>query len=117
MKTSRLFTIDIDIAERLKNLNASELVNRLLKGHFEVYSAKNTLLDEKKAVLSSISKKKRYFLKKLRLLMRGRPLVWTIFQRHGLRRALKYLRIMMFDHTWMEENLTSFLENSRERGK
>lgn len=92
MKTSRLFTIDTDIAERLRNINASELVNRLLKGHFEVYSAKNTLLDEKKAVLSSISKKKNQFLKKLKLLKNGILLIWTTIRRGGYRPGLKVLR-------------------------
>jgi len=99
MKTSRLFTIDIDIAERLKDLNASELVNRLLKGHFEVYSAKNTLLDEKKAVLSSISKKKSQFQKKLRLLRNGIHLILITIRRDGFRQGLKILRELRYSLT------------------
>jgi len=83
MKTSKLFTLDQDICERLANINASSLVNRLLKDHFAVYSTKNTLLDEKQAVIKNILKKKDRFLKKLRSLKRGMTSTWIIFLRHG----------------------------------
>lgn len=37
MKTSKLFTLDVDVAERLKQeSNASNLVNRLLTEHFSI---------------------------------------------------------------------------------
>lgn len=92
MKTSKLFTIDVDLAERLKNTNGSAIVNTLLKEYFELRSDKNTLRDEKKAVFDAISKKKSNFLKKLRLLMNGIHLVLITFRKHGLRRAWKVLR-------------------------
>lgn len=92
MKTNKQFTIDIEIAERLKNTNASQLVNTLLKEYFELRSDKNTLKEEKKAVFDAISKKKSYFLKKLRLLMNGIHLVWITFLKHGLRRGWNVLQ-------------------------
>lgn len=113
MKTSRLFTIDIDIAERLKNMNASELVNRLLKGHFEIYSAKNTLLDEKKAVLSSISKKKRQFLKKLKLLKNGILLSWITMRRDGFRQGLNVLREIKYSLTLKAEGYKHLQQASK----
>ncbi|GAI23827.1 unnamed protein product, partial [marine sediment metagenome] len=61
MKTSKLFTIDAEIAEKLKKTNASQLVNKLLQEFFEVRSDKNTLLDEKNALLNHFSKKKSLF--------------------------------------------------------
>ena len=59
MKTNKQFTIDVDIAERLKQTNASQLINTLLKEYFEVRSDKNTLLDEKTAVKDKDLKKKK----------------------------------------------------------
>ena len=105
MKTSKLFTIDTDLAERLKNTNASAIVNALLKEYFELRSGKNTLKDEKKAVFDAISKKKRYFREKLRLLIRGIHLVWTILRKYGLRRGRKVLREVPYLLTLPEEEL------------
>jgi len=92
MKTNKQFTIDIEIAEKLTSTNASQLVNTLLKEYFDLRQGKNTLKDEKKAVFDAISKKKSFFLKKLRLLMSGIPLVLIIFARHGLKLGMKGLR-------------------------
>lgn len=69
MKTSKLFTIDVDLAERLKNINASKIVNELLKEYFEIRSDKNSVLEEKQAVLEQLRKKKGNFLRMLRLLL------------------------------------------------
>lgn len=99
MKTSKLFTIDTELAERLKNLNASELVNTLLNEYFEIRSSKNTLLEEKKAVFDSISKKKKLFLKRLRLLKNGIHLILITFRRDGLRQGLKVLREIPYAFT------------------
>ena len=71
MKVARTYTIDHNLVERMQNLNASELINTLLKEYFELRSDKNTLRDEKKAVLDSILKKKSNFLKNLRSLLSG----------------------------------------------
>ncbi len=105
MKTSKLFTIDVDLAERLKNVNGSAIVNTLLKEYFELRSGKNTLRDEKKAVFDAISKKKSNFRKRLRLLMRGIHLAWTILRKYGLRRGLKLLREVPYLLTLPEEEL------------
>ena len=100
MKTSKLFTIDVEIAERLKNMNGSELTNRLLKEYFELRSDKSTLKDEKTAILKQLSKKKSNFLKKLRLLMNGILMALITLRRHGLKhgriilRAEKYFPIL-----------------------
>jgi len=91
MKTSKLFTLDADIAERLQNINASNLVNRLLKEHFEIYSSKNTLLDEKNAIIKQIIKKKSQLLKRLRLLRSGKLSGLIDFLRYGLEHAKKSL--------------------------
>lgn len=69
MKTSKLFTIDIELAERLKNVNGSQIVNTLLKEYFAIRSDKSSVLDEKTAVLEQIKKKKSNFLRTLRLLL------------------------------------------------
>ncbi|HEC65387.1 MAG TPA: hypothetical protein ENI23_08835 [bacterium] len=96
MKTGKLFTIDVEIAEKLQNLNASSLVNGLLKEYFELRSDKNTLKDEKTAVLQSINKKKRYFLKKLKLLKSGIHCLWIIFRANGFRPEKNYLHLAKF---------------------
>ena len=111
MKTSKLFTIDVDLAERLKNVNGSAIVNTLLKEYFELRSDKNTLRDEKKAVFDAISKKKRYFRRKLRLLMRGIHLIWIIFRKYGLRRGWKLLPEVPYLITLPEEELKLIQKN------
>jgi len=83
MKTGKLFTLDIEIAEKLKNLNASKLVNTLLKEHFDARGGKNTLKEQKKAVYDAISKKKERFLKKLGFLRRGMRSIWTFVRGIG----------------------------------
>ncbi len=102
MKTSKLFTLDADIAERLQNINASNLVNRLLKDYFSVFSSKNTLLDEKKALYNQVLKKKERFLKTLRLLMSGKLSNLTDFLRYGLEHAKKsllFLKLRLISRT------------------
>jgi len=110
MKTSKLFTIDVDLAERLKNTNASKIVNGLLKEYFELRSGKNTLKDEKKAVFDAISKKKSNFQKKLKLLMSGIPLVWTIFRKRGFELGWKSLRTLLLIRILPIENSKRYLE-------
>lgn len=83
MKTGKLFTIDVEIAEKLQNLNASQLVNGLLHEYFELRSDKNTLKEEKKAVLASIMKKKSYFPGRLKSLMSGKPSKSIDTERNG----------------------------------
>ena len=103
MKTSKLFTIDVDLAEKLKNVNGSAIVNTLLKEHFELRTGKNTLRDEKKAVFDAISKKKSNFQKKLRSLMNGIHLVWIILRRHGLRPGIRILQDLKSKHIFATE--------------
>lgn len=64
MKTGKLFTIDVEIAEKLTNLNASKLVNELLKEYFQYRTGKNSLKEQKQAILKEIFKKKSKFLQK-----------------------------------------------------
>jgi len=91
MKTSKLFTLDVEICTKLKNTNASALVNRLLSEHFEHFNPKNTLLDEKKAILKGIQKKNALFLSKLRYLLRSMHLVWINLRRYGLKVVIRSL--------------------------
>ena len=108
MKTSKLFTIDVDLAERLKNTNASSIVNTLLKEYFELRSGKNTLKDEKKAVFDAISKKKSNFRERLRLLMSGTDLVWIILRRHGLKPGIRILQDLKSKHMCLTETWTYY---------
>lgn len=111
MKTSKLFTIDIDLAERLKNVNGSAIVNTLLKEYFELRSGKNTLRDEKKAVFDAIVKKKSNFPKKLRLLMSGIHLVLITFRKHGLKRGWRSLQDLLLIRMWRTEDWEHYLKN------
>lgn len=79
MKTSKLFTIDVELAERLKSLNASRIVNELLKEYFEIRSDKSSILEEKEAVLEQLKQKKNVFQRILRSL------------RHSIRSGLIFL--------------------------
>jgi len=68
MKTSRLFTIDTDLADRLSKVgNASALINDLLKDHFSIRANKNTIFDEKQAIMSNLKKKLGKLIRKLGL--------------------------------------------------
>ena len=96
MKVARTYTLDHEIVERLVNLNASDLINRLLKEHFEVYSSKNTLLDEKQASFKQLFKKKRNFRKRLELLKSGKTLGLIIIRNFGSRVAKKNQQLMKF---------------------
>jgi len=42
MKTNRTFTIDVELIPMLKKINASELLDRLLKKHFNMTHGKKT---------------------------------------------------------------------------
>ncbi len=90
MKTGKLFTIDVELAEKLININASALVNTLLSEHFELKHGKNSKKEEKIAVLNSITKKKRSLIKRSRSLMNGIHLTWIIFLKGGFKHALKF---------------------------
>lgn len=89
MKVARTYTIDHEIVERMQNINASDLINRLLKEHFEAYSPNNTVLDEKKALIKQISDKKKRLTKKLGLLKNGMTSTLTTMQKHGLKLVKK----------------------------
>jgi hypothetical protein len=68
MKTSKLFTIDLDIAERLKGLNASHLVNSLLSEHFSVNLIGNKIKNTKETVAKSLKKNSNWLKRSLKLL-------------------------------------------------
>jgi len=91
MKTSKLFTLDVELVQKLKNVNGSGLINRLLKEHFEHFNPKHTLLDEKKAILKGIQKKNALFLSKLRYLLRSITLILINFRKYGLKVGIKSL--------------------------
>ena len=114
MKTGKLFTIDVEIAERLKNINASQLVNGLLKEYFELRSDKNTLQEEKKAVLSHLLKKKESFLKRLRSFPNGIHLILTFTLRHGLKQGWRALQLIRLDPTLTQEGVKYFLKTLSE---
>jgi hypothetical protein len=48
MKINKLFCLDEEIAKKLEGLNASELVNRLLKEHFSTEMSENLTILKKK---------------------------------------------------------------------
>ena len=73
----------------MQNINASDLINRLLREHFEAYRPNNSLLEEKRAVIKQVLKKKDRFLKRLRLLKSGTASNLTIILRPGLELAKK----------------------------
>lgn len=114
MKTGKLFTIDVELAEKLKNINGSGLVNELLKEYFELRSDKNTLKEEKEAIYKQVIKKKSNFLKKLRLLMSGIHLSLITLRRHGLKHGLIILRAEKFFLTLTEEALKHLLEHLKQ---
>ena len=116
VKVARTYTIDHELVEKLQNLNASELINQLLVEHFQIYSKKNTLLDEKQAVIKQILKKKDRFPKKLRLLKSGLILIWTITQRYGLKQGLTSLRDLKYLITFEEEDLKFWQKLLKEDG-
>jgi len=103
MKTSKLFTLDQNIAERLQNINASELVNRLLKDHFAVFKPNNSLLDEKQAIIKQILKKKDRFLRRLGLLKSGMILNLITMLRLGSKLVKKIQQTPKFYSTLKTE--------------
>ena len=115
MKTGKLFTIDVELAERLKNVNASQLVNGLLKEYFELRQDKNTLKEEKNAVLKSIIKKKSNFLKRLKLLKSGIHLIWITFRENGFKLEKGYLHLAKFLFIGTAEELQLRLQTFKER--
>jgi len=62
MKIAKLFTIDIEIAEKLKDeTNASELVNKLLKDYFGnlIGYEKDDLLEKKKILETEVKRQEK----------------------------------------------------------
>lgn len=67
MKTSKLFTIDTELAERLSKIdNASALINQLLNEYFRVRADKTTMFEQKKAIITDLKKKHVILRRKLR---------------------------------------------------
>jgi hypothetical protein len=68
MKVSRLFTIDVEIAEKLKQTpNQSGFVNDLLKEHFSISSKKSGIVEQKQAIFSNLKKKMRDMRKEIKV--------------------------------------------------
>ena len=114
MKVARTYTLDQEIVERLANLNASDLINRLLKDHFVSYNPKNTLLDEKKAIIKQLLKKKDRFLPKLRSLKNGMSSAWITLLRTGSKPGKAIQRFLKFLSTLRIEISRSPQQNLKE---
>ena len=79
MKTSKLFTIDTELEERLSNVdNAYALINELLSDYFKIRGDNKGVFDEKRAIVSDLKKKLRLLIKKLRYWRNSIPWAWTI---------------------------------------
>ncbi|MBA7662234.1 hypothetical protein ES703_70260 [subsurface metagenome] len=85
MKVARTYTLDHEIVSKLQNINASELINRLLKDYFEAYSGKNTLLDEKNALYNQVLKKKRQISKEIKIINEWEGLEFDRFSKVWIR--------------------------------
>lgn len=69
MKVSRLFTIDVELAEKLKQSgNQSSIINNLLKEHFSTSSKKCGVIEQKQAIFSNMKKKMRDLRKEVKIL-------------------------------------------------
>ena len=96
MKVARTYTLDHEIVERLTNLNASDLINTLLKDHFAAFSPKNTILDTKRESFKQLFKKKRNFSKKLKSLKNGTASILITIQSFGLKLVNKSQQFLKF---------------------
>lgn len=88
MKTSKLFTIDTELAEKLSKYdNASALVNSLLYDHFAIRPDKNTLFEQKRALMSNLKKKPKILGRKLKFWGTLRNLISIIFALPGSKKS------------------------------
>lgn len=120
MKTSKLFTIDTEIAEKLSNIdNSSALVNELLCEYFDVRSNKSSVVEEKKAIISNLKKKADKFSKKSRFLMSLRSYISTAFRFIGLKMRGKpgNQQSSTSNSTQEEGKLTIASQNFKKDGK
>lgn len=68
MKVSRLFTIDYEIAEKLKTFsNQSHYVNELLKENLSISSKKSGVIEQKQANLINLKSKMREIRKEIKV--------------------------------------------------
>lgn len=56
-KGHRMFTLDVELLEKLKRVNASALVNKLLKDYFDKEELKGKSQEEIDAILDLMKKK------------------------------------------------------------
>jgi len=115
MKVARNFTIDLDLIEKMQNINSSELINRLLKDHFLSYNPKNTLLDEKQSTMKQILKKKDRFQKRSRSLRSGINSIWITLLRNGSKQGKAILQFMKSLHTLRVEVSRSTQQNLKKQ--
>lgn len=109
MKTSKLFTIDVELAERLTRMdNASALINNLLKEYFELRGEKDTFFDQKRAVISDLKKNLKCITKKSKLLLSLKSLISIISRSIGLKK---------FGLLRRKSRTSNLLENTQEEEK
>lgn len=72
MKTHKLITLDVEIAEKLKSVNASKLINELLRDHFQTYRHDPFAADLEK------KKKKQRELRELNQKIRARSILFSL---------------------------------------
>jgi hypothetical protein len=66
MKVSKIFCIDVGIAEKLKQIdNSSSLVNGLLLDYFRSYEQKGDEIEQKQALLRDFKKKSKQIRKEM----------------------------------------------------
>lgn len=87
MKTSKLFTIDTELAERLSGEdNASALINQLLSDYFKIRRDNKGVFEQKKAIVSDLKKKLKLLIRNLKYWRNSIPWAWTIFALFGSKR-------------------------------
>lgn len=68
MKVSRLFTIDVELAEKLKQMpNQSAYVNQILKESLSLSSKKSDIIEQKQAIYSNFKKKMREIRREIKI--------------------------------------------------
>jgi hypothetical protein len=68
MKVSKLFCIDVEIAEKLKQIdNSSSLVNGFLIEYFARYDKNDSIIEQKKADLKHLKQKSKEINKEMKI--------------------------------------------------
>ena len=84
MKIHKIFTLDIEIVDRLNRIdNQSALINELLSDYFSIRADKITLFDQKRAERSALKKKVKRYRGRLRFWRHLTHLILIIFAWFG----------------------------------